>query len=134
MGRESNLSEAGNTIRQIAGNVVADPEERDGEYGKWATFRVAVSRTLPAEGEKYGESRFYGVSVNREALVDDVMARIKKGTRVTCEGVAKKVSRDGTDFYNFKAWRVGLVDYLGFAQSIDPDEGEDITDEDEDDF
>lgn len=129
------MAEAGNTIRQIAGNVVADPELRpEGQYGKWCTFRVAVSRTLPADGEKYGESRFYGVSVSRDALVDDVMAKVKKGTRVVCEGQAKKVNRDGTDFYNFKAWRVGLAEYLGFGDTpaIDPDEGEDVTDEDED--
>jgi len=122
--------EAGNVIRQIAGNVVADPEERDGQYGKWCTFRMAVSRTLPAEGEQYGESRFYGVSVNREALVEDVLARVKKGSRVVCEGKASKIEKDGTTFYNFKAWRVGFVDYLGFSSSYE--EGEDITDEDED--
>lgn len=129
------MADAEQTIRHIVGNVGSDPKERDGDYGKWATFSVAVTRSYPDrdKGEQYGESRWYSVSVSREALVDDVMASIKKGSKVACEGVPKLVKGDdGKDYYNFKAYRVGLVDYLGFSGYVpDPDEGDTIEDDDD---
>lgn len=129
------MADAEQTIRQIAGNVGGDPQERDGDYGKWATFSLAVTRSYPDRdaGEQYGETRWYSVSVSREALVEEVMSSIKKGSRVVCEGVPKLVKRDGKEFYNFKAYRVGTIDYLGMTGfTPDPDEGEDI--EDDEDF
>lgn len=130
------MADAERTIRQIAGNVGQDPVERDGEYGKWATFSLAVTRSYPDRdaGEEYGETRWYSVSVSREALVEDVMARIKKGSKVIVEGVPKRVKGDdGKEFYNFKGYRVGLIDYLGFTgySPSDPDEGEDIEDDED---
>jgi hypothetical protein len=127
------MADAEKTIRHIVGNVGADPVPRDGEYGRWATFNVAVTRSYPDRdaGEQYGESRWYSVAVSREALVDDVLANVKKGTKVACEGIPTVVKRDGQEFYNFKGYRVGVVDYLGFTDSSYQEGGEVIEDDDD---
>lgn len=128
------MADAEKVIRHIVGNVGNDPQERDGQYGKWATFSVAVTRSYPDRdaGETYGESRWYSVAVSREALVDDVLSKVKKGSKVACEGIPTLVTKDdGTQFYNFKAYRVGLVDYLGFSAADYSDEGEVIEDDDD---
>jgi single-stranded DNA-binding protein len=126
------MADAEKVIRHIVGNVGGDPVERDGEYGKWATFSVAVTRSYPDRdaGEQYGESRWYSVSVSREALVEDVMANIKKGSKVAAEGIPTVVDRDGQKFYNFKAYRVGTIDYLGFTDA--PVTGGDVIEDDDD--
>lgn len=103
------------TIRHIAGNVGADPERRDGrDDSTFVTFRVAVTRDY----DEGSEARWYGVSVNREALQDAVMDSVRRGSRVIIEGVpSTSKGNDGRTFYNFKAFRVGLVDYLAIASS-----------------
>jgi hypothetical protein len=93
---------------------------------------VAVTRGY----DESDEARWYGVSVNREALKAAVLAQVHKGSRVVIEGVpTTSKSDDGRTFYNFKAFRVGLVDYLaiGGVQQPDPDfEDEDEDEDDED--
>ncbi len=119
------------TIRHIAGNVGADPELRTGREDYFVTFRVAVTRDY----DEGSDARWYGVSVNREALQDEVMEQIKKGSRVVVEGVpSTSKGTDGRTFYNFKAFRVGLVDYLavGGPSQPDPDFDDDFGDDDED--
>jgi single-stranded DNA-binding protein len=121
------------TIRHIAGNVGRAPERKPGrEEATFATFSVAVTRDYDDDAKP----RWYGVSVNREALQDDVMRRIKKGSRVVCEGIpSTKQGDNGQTFYNFKAFRVGLVEYLGLGgNTADDDDDEDDDWEDDDDL
>jgi len=117
------------TIRHIAGNVAADPEEKSGrEDSKFVTFRVAVTRGYDDDDEP----RWYGVSVNREALQKQVLAQVHKGSRVVIEGVpSTSKGNDGRIFYNFKAFRVGLVDYLAVAQASAETFDNDFDDEDD---
>jgi single-stranded DNA-binding protein len=117
------------TIRHIAGNVGADPERREGrENSTFVTFSVAVTRGY----DDSDEARWYGVSVNREALQDEVMAQVHKGSRVVIEGVpTTSKGNDGRTFYNFKAFRVGLVDYLAVAGATQQSFDSDFEDEDD---
>ncbi len=124
------------TIRHIAGNVGADPELRESKRegdddSTFVTFRVAVTRDY----DKGSDARWYGVSVNRQALQDAVMEEIHKGSRVVIEGVpSTSLGTDGRTFYNFKAFRIGLVDYLAIVGNSqpDPDFDDDFGDDDED--
>jgi len=101
-----------NTIRHIMGNLGTDPEKPIGADGKelgFTTFRIAVTRDYDDDAKP----RWYSVTVSKDALQDAVMSQLKKGSRVGVEGVpSTKEGANGQTFYNFRAFRIGLVEYL----------------------
>jgi len=102
------------TIRHIMGTVGGDPERVTNADGSTFTkFSVAVTRDYDDDARP----RWFGVVVNKEKLQRAVLDRIKKGSKVGCEGIPSTKQGDSQVFHNFKAFRVGLVEYIGLGQA-----------------
>ncbi len=109
-------------IKHIMGNVGADPEQKNGrDESAYVTFRVAVARGYGDDED----ARWYSVSVNKPRLQDAVMADIRKGSRVGVEGVPSTREKEGRTYHNFKAFRVGLIDYIGMGEPVKHDRDDD---------
>jgi single-stranded DNA-binding protein len=101
-------------IKHIAGVVGQDPEQKQGGgYDPFVSFSLAVTRSYGDDGE----TRWYSVAVNKEALQNWVMQNIQKGSRVVVEGVLSKRDYQGKDYFNASAFRVGLIDWAVVNQS-----------------
>ena len=119
-----------NTIRHVAGNLGDDPERIQWDEGSFIAFRVAVTRDYDDDAAP----RWYGVTVGKDSLGKAVMKKLHKGSRVVCEGIpSTKEGDNGKTFHNFKAFRVGVVEYLGLRANVPDDDFDDDDDEDEDD-
>ena len=120
-------------LKHIAGIVGQDPEIKKGDWGEFTTFSVATTRSYGDDGE----TRWYGATVNKEALQNWVNQNLHKGSRVVLEGVPSKRTYNGQDRYNFAAFRVGLVDWAqlggGQRQSVNPQQAESANDDNWDD-
>lgn len=102
-------------VVQIAGNVGRDPVRRDGKDGDdWCTFSVAVTKAYTDDDSG---TQWVDVSVSKPALVEAVLSQVQKGSKVTVEGSIKQVEKNGNTYHNMKAFRVGLVDYIGVGGS-----------------
>ena len=119
-------------LKQIAGIVGRDPEVVAGDWGEFTKFSVAVTRSYGDDGE----TRWYGVTVNKDALQEWVKRNLHKGSRVVCEGVPKSHDYQGEKQHDFAAFRVGLVDWaqLNSQQTSRPTKARqaEMDDEDED--
>ena len=58
------------------------------------------------------ETKWFGVAVNKQDLQDYVQATFRKGTPVVCEGTSSTREWEGNTYYNFTAFRVGVVDWF----------------------
>lgn len=117
-------------LKHIAGIVGNDPEVKRGDWGEFTTFSVAVTRSYGDDGE----TRWYGATVNKQALQDWVNENIHKGSRVVLEGVPSKRQYNGEDRYNFAAFRVGNADWAVLGQqTMRPTKAQQAAMEDEDD-
>ena len=106
-------------VIQIAGNVGKDPQRRDGTDGgdDWATFSVAVTKQYTDDDSG---TQWVDVAVSKPKLVEAVLSQVSKGSKVVVEGAMKQVSKNGTTYHNMRAFRVGLVEYIGVGQATNP--------------
>jgi single-stranded DNA-binding protein len=115
---------------QIAGNVAADPAERESSKGAFVSFRVGVNREYGSD--RPDATRWYGVTVNDQQLQDFVMKTVRKGTPVVLEGWPYTTEFQGIIQDNLNARRVGIVDWFvkspqgGTTARRHPQEDEDL--------
>lgn len=97
-------------LEHIAGYAGGKPEVKDGRDGEFTTFRLGVTRTYDRDVDD--ATTWYGVSVNKPELQEFVQERLSKGMAVVCEGSAYTSKSKGVEYHNFRAFRVGIIDWF----------------------
>ena len=108
-------------IAYVAGTAASDPQLRQGtKIGDLVSFRLAVTAHYPQQGEQYGETDWYDVTVKNAGLGQSVMNEIYKGAKVVAQGnvQTKPDPQTGETRYTIWADRVGLVEYLRREQVV----------------
>lgn len=99
-------------ITYVAGTVASDPERKESRIGELFNFRLAVTATLPGEGEKYGETHWYDVVTKNPGLGASILRDIYKGAKIMVQGRAETQEYNGGLQYSIWADRIALVEYL----------------------
>lgn len=105
----------------IVGNLGKDPEIRNSQYGKIASFTVATSDTWNdrASGERRERTEWHKVVVFNEHLVDVVERFLRKGRKVYLEGslqTRKWTDQGGQERYTTE---IVLAKFKGEIQLLD---------------
>lgn len=102
-------------LQHYSGNVGRDPEELDTKNGPRVIFQLAITRGF---GKDADDTQWAKVWVSKEPLMGDVLEKVYKGARVVVVGPeVNETQYEGQTYYDITAFKVGLVDWLGFRES-----------------
>jgi len=104
-------------LQQISGNCGKDPENFESSKGPGTRFSVARPMGY---GDDAPPPRWIDVAVWNEEIRAQVMAQVRKGTRVYVEGTITESEYQGKPQYRMNAARVGLVAFFTKTKPYQP--------------
>jgi single stranded DNA-binding protein len=93
-------------LSHIVGNLGKDPEKKYVDSLEKSVVEASVAVTMSYGDD--GETRWVKVAVWNEGLQDQVMEKLKKGSKVAVEGTMKIDSYEGKAQYQMSASRIGF--------------------------
>lgn len=91
------------------GTVGRNPERKDTSAGEIVKFSLAVNKQY---GEGADNTEWIDVAVWKPELGESVMQEVYKGAKVAVEGNLKSREVEGKTYWDFSAFRVGLVAWI----------------------
>lgn len=113
-------------LQQAIGNVGADPEEFPTKVGPVVRFSLARPTGY---GEDAPPPRWLDIAVFNDEIREQVMAKVRKGSRICVEGTITEDSYNGKPQYKMVASRVGEVEWFLRTQKSKPRVEEDDEEE-----